>query len=583
MFSNLFYPFFAAARYWRRHISMNSRAISLKISQDNAERFGLEGSGQRFLDSLLSERQLQLMSVEIEALPRGWAAQQALRHKLQLWKNTQGRTLFVHLRLPTLRGYWVASVADSLWMEPCSSLFWMGVGVSPLFYGAILERLGIQADLVAAGSFKSFGESYTRNAPTQENRLQLEELVGSLQSQVLKQIVDARFDGKRAHTKEPEQDRSERTEDLQVLSSKKLAQMHHLMSKGALSVEELEEEDLIDGVLYRDQYENKVKTFIDRKHKPLTQSFDFWLAIERRWQRWSKKNIAILSLKGPVVEHPQSKMSIATSQVLPVLTQIEKDPSIKGVIVSIDSPGGSAIASDQIARGIQMLRRKKPVVAVMGNVAASGGYYIAASCDAIYAHSNTVTGSIGVVGGKLSLGQALGRVGVHSEVIAAGDNADFLSPLRPFSDRQRELFRALLYRTYDRFLHVVSSGRKIPVEHLEKVAQGRVWTGEQAYQHGLIDGLGGLKEALKALSQRIIGVDLAPIWIDFKPHPIQRIRNFLGVNEMIGPKFSLSSRATQGTPLLSDMLLKEAPDLVRFVWKHPHEPLLLMPDWEEYQ
>ncbi|MBM76268.1 MAG: signal peptide peptidase SppA [Proteobacteria bacterium] len=578
MLSTLLYPFFASARYWRRRLAIKSRSISLKISPENAERFGLEGSGQKFLDSLITERELQLMSVEIEALPSGWAAQQALRQKLERWKSVPGRTLFVHLRFPSLRGYWVGSIADSLWMEPCSSLFWVGVGVSPFFYGALLERLGVQADLVAAGSFKSFGESYTRSAPTQENRLQLKELVGSLQSQVLEQIVDARF--KEIDFKQLSTDQNEDSQHKREFSSfkqQKLAHLNSLMKKGALSVEELEEEGLIDGVLYRDQYEQEVRTFVNRDSKPLTQRYDFWLGIERLWKQWTRSNVVVISLKGPVVEQPQSKSSIASAQILPVLRRIEKDSSIKGVIVSIDSPGGSAIASDQIARAIQILRRKKPVIAVMGNVAASGGYYIAASCDAIYAHANTVTGSIGVVGGKLSLGQALGRIGVHSEVISAGNNADFLSPLRPFSDKQREQFRGFLYRTYDRFLHVVSSGRKIPVAQLEKVAQGRVWTGEQAYKHGLVDGVGGLKEALKALSQRIKGTKLAPVWIDFKPHPFERVRNVLG---SVGMSSSREGIRSSDNILLRE-LLREAPLLIRLVVENPQKPLLLLSDWED--
>ena len=181
------------------------------------------------------------------------------------------------------------------------------------------------------------------------------------------------------------------------------------------------------------------------------------------------------------------------------------------MVIAIDSPGGSAMASDIIWRSVELLKREKPVVAALGNVAASGGYYIASGASEIIARPSTLTGSIGVVGGKLVLGPALGKLGVSTHVIARGKNVGVDSVWKPFDDEQRARFRARLKSTYDLFLRRVSAGRRKPVSAIEPVAEGRVWTGRDAESGGLVDHLGGLEHAM-ARARQMAGLRTAQEW-----------------------------------------------------------------------
>ncbi|MEC8194515.1 MAG: signal peptide peptidase SppA, partial [Myxococcota bacterium] len=179
-------------------------------------------------------------------------------------------------------------------------------------------------------------------------------------------------------------------------------------------------------------------------------------------------------------------------EVVDTIDRLAEQDSVKAVVLAVNSPGGSALASDLIARSVQALDDRKPVVAVMGNVAASGGYYISAVAREIVAHPATITGSIGVVGGKVVLGKALARLGIHTTWMGPAPDPGLLSPEAPFSPDQRIRFRASLKRVYRRFIDVVAKGRGLDIDAVESVAQGRVWTGTQALDRGLVDRLGSL-------------------------------------------------------------------------------------------
>jgi protease-4 len=282
------------------------------------------------------------------------------------------------------------------------------------------------------------------------------------------------------------------------------------LGAGPLSAEAALARGLIDVVAYRDQLEEQLEAQMGGKLRrvPLGSyaRWSRWLADRPRIQR-GEPAVAVVHMEGPIVQGGGVAMGrrgarVVADDVIPVLDALAEDTSIGAVVLRISSPGGSAVASDLIARSVQRLTRSKPVVASFGDVSASGGYYLSAPATEIVAHPGSITGSIGVVGGKLVVGPALGRMGVHIGNIQVGPGVGMFSPWRPFDADERDRYRATLQRIYARFLAVVAAGRKQPVEAIEEVAAGRVWTGRQAMEHGLVDRLGGVDVAIDVARTR---------------------------------------------------------------------------------
>jgi protease-4 len=221
--------------------------------------------------------------------------------------------------------------------------------------------------------------------------------------------------------------------------------------------------------------------------------------------------VAVVHLQGPVILTSKgTSTAIAAHTVAPLLKKLAEDDDVGAVVLHVDSPGGSALASDILWRAVDELRRKKPVVAAFEDVAASGGYYLAAPANVIVARSGTLTGSIGVFGGKLVVGEGLRRAGVHTQEIAGAPNANCFTASHPFTDDQRLRFRASLQRVYDGFVQRVAAGRSKSIEEIEPHCRGRVWTGRAAMTRGLVDDEGDLARAI-ARAANLAGVGAADI------------------------------------------------------------------------
>jgi protease-4 len=255
-----------------------------------------------------------------------------------------------------------------------------------------------------------------------------------------------------------------------------------------------------------------------------------------------------------------------------VLDALREDPRVEAVVLYVDSPGGSALASDLIARAVVRLQGTKPVISVFGDVAASGGYYIAAPSAELIAQEGSITGSIGVVGGKIVFGEGAERLGVSSEAVTAGPNATVFSPWEPFTPQQRERFRRSLVRIYDRFVQVVAAGRKAPSDAIESVAQGRVWTGRQALERGLVDRIGGLDLAIRR-ARELAGFagSVSTVHVRFPPPRFRLLQSLLGnrgASEVL-------------EPWIAERLGKSA-DAWTLIVRHPAEPLAILPwVWED--
>lgn len=428
------------------------------------------------LDALAEDDRVRAVLLDLRGLGGGRATAQDLRAAL-LRLRQRGRLVVTHLDSVGLTELSIAAAGDRVWLTPSGDVFLTGLGVAQHFVADALALVGAQAQIMSAGAYKSFGERLTRNHPSVPHREALKHLLTGLQNDALNGIADDR--------------------------RRPVGSVQALLAASPLAPERLVEAGLIDGLAYPDQVNAELEKLLDAPARP--RSLRWWWRLSR-WDRglrgWATGGgrIEVVHLEGPVVQAGEALGGrgprIDADEVVPLLDALREDEGVRAVVLCVNSPGGSVLASDLIARAVQRLGDRRPVVALLGDVAASGGYYIAAPCAEIIARPSTITGSIGVVGGKIVLREALTRWGVHPELVAAGPDAGLLSPFFGWDRDQAERFRASLLRHYDRFLAVVAAGRGRPADQLEPFAQGRVWTGRQAVEHGLVDRLGDLPVAL---------------------------------------------------------------------------------------
>ena len=482
---------------------------------------------------MADDEHVSVVHIRLEGIPAGWASMQDLREAI-ITLNAAGKKTSVHLDQAGNGELYLASAAERVWMPPPGDLFLTGLGGRLSFLGNVLARFGIKVDMVAAGAFKSFGEPFTRSFASPANREQLQALFGDLQAQMIAAIAGGRG-------MEPDA-------------------VQALLERSPLSVYDAIDAGLIDDAVYADQVEAHLEK--------LANSDDIRLVSWRRYrrlrgmERWLSRlgqrgrAIAVVHLEGPVVLGGDGARSrrIEARAVVPVLDQLAENDSIKAVVLRVDSGGGSAVASDLIARSVERLGRTRPVIALFGNVSASGGYYLSVPAREIIARPGTITGSIGVIGGKLVVADALARQGLTADFVDVGPDVGFLGPWRPFTADQRARFEGYLERTYSAFLKVVAGGRRCPVEAIEPYAGGRVWTGQQARENGLIDHLGGLATAINRA--RLLS-DIDPgsgrvMHIDFAPSPLRTLAGNLSRGQVLNAALSLAGPQTELVSMLRE-------------------------------
>ncbi len=501
------------------------------------------------LSMMTRDPALRVVCLKISGSVGGWASARAIRRAIDQLRQ-RGVLVVAWLESVTARELYLASAADRVWLLPCAEVFLGGVGARLSFYGPALERLGLRFDVESAGAFKSFGEPFTRAFPTSENREQVTALVEDLQAVMLSGIAEGRG------------------LELEALTA--------LLGTGPLSAEEAVAAGLADGLAYPDQLPERIGDLLDGRAR--MRSFRGYLRWRRleRWLRAERRSpVVVVHLQGAIGDDPGRGVEprIVPDHVVPLLDGLRRSRRVRAVVLAVNSPGGSALASDLIARAVRRLVEAKPVVAAFGDVSASGGYYLSAPATEIVAEENTLTGSIGVVGGKLVLGEALARVGVHSEAVSAGPDAGMMAPWDPFSVDQRRRFRASLQRIYGRFLQVVAAGRRRPVRTVEPVAQGRVWSGRQALVHGLVDHLGGVDTAVSRARVLADLPDRGRVYhVYFRPPRLRRLLGRLGA--------AAGVRLTISGPLGRLLGLTAAQSrLAALVWENPMQALAVLP-WE---
>ena len=420
-----------------------------------------------------------------------WAKVEELRHAVMDFRES-GKPVIAYLEFGGDREYYLASAADKVYLQPSSPLDLTGVASYQIFVRGTLDKLGIQPDFLRIGQYKTAPSQLTEKEMTAAHREMTESINRDTYNLLVKGIAESR----------------KLTED----------EVRALMDRGPLLAAEAVDGKLVDGVAYEDELDDKVPALREDDEAVDQLEVDDY----RRSRGYAsggfrlggRPRVAVLYAVGTIVSgrggfDPTDGALVGSEAFVEEIRRIKDDSSVRAVVLRIDSPGGSTVASDVIWRELTLLRQddpKRPLVVSMGDLAASGGYYIATPADEIVAQPSTLTGSIGIFVGKLALGQGLEQIGVTTQVVTAGRNADIYSPFTPFTGEQRTRVQAFIDEFYKGFLAKVATSRKKTPQEIDALAQGRVWTGAQARERGLVDRLGGLEVAIAAAKERA-GID----------------------------------------------------------------------------
>ncbi len=416
------------------------------------------------------------------AMPGLWGTVQEIRDAIVDFKES-GKPIVAHLELGMGQAYYLATACDQVFLSPTSPLMLVGVASYELFFRDTLDKVGVEADMLAAGDYKTAINTYTESEFTPEHR----EASEGLSRDFYEQLIDGIAEG-RGMTR---------------------ARVREVIDQGPFVAADAVSLDLVDDLAYEDELLDRL--FPDEE--PGRVDFATYRRVEPESLGLATgPRIAVIYAEGRInlgsnlPDFPGSAPIVGSRTMTEAIRAARDDPSIEAIVLRIDSPGGAATAADIMWRELSLAREQKPLVASMADVAASGGYYIAAPAHAIVAQPGTLTGSIGVFSGKFAAAGAFDKLGVGVDGVTHGAQADIFSPVDRFSEAARAAMQAQVDDIYERFLEVVAEGRAMSRDEVHAVAQGRVWTGRQALVRGLVDELGGLRRAV-VLAQVQAGID----------------------------------------------------------------------------
>jgi protease-4 len=448
------------------------------------------------LDAIADEPRVHGVLLSLRGEPGGLAAAQSLRRALEAVR-ARGKAIAAWAESLDLVSLYVASAADRLWIPETGRVHSVGLRADAYYLRDLLARVDVRPEVVRIGTHKSAGEMFTNQRMSDEQREQLDAIVADHFDALVEGIAAGR--------------------------GRTTAQVREWIDRGRYTAADAREAGLVDGCAYRDELEDRLGELASRRaaapgRPPLVPARALWAlrASARSHFRAPTPRIAVLFASGAISRGERAR-GIASRAAEQMLAALAEDERVRGVVLRIDSPGGDALASDLLWRAVRELRRAKPVVASVAEVAASGGYYIASAADCVIAERSSLTGSIGVIGGKLDLSGLFARLGVGLDAVERGARAGMHSAARGFTDEERELVRSEMHALYDTFVARVAEGRGLATTAVERAAQGRVFTGGRALGLGLVDALGGPLEALAEVRRRAGLSRAEPVLVDLHP------------------------------------------------------------------
>lgn len=462
----------------------------------------LSGGLQRF-EKAGKDDDLEAVILHINSPTIGWAKLNELRTGVQKMRQ-KGRKVYAWLESADTKDYLLATACDEIILPESGMVMMPGLRAEVSFYKNLFDMLAIQPQMLRVGEFKSAAEPYSRSEMSPAFREEMEAILDDYYRQIVEMIAQSR-------KLTPEQVKAAIDVGLHTAGdAKKLGLIDRLGYED--SITELVKGDRKDAeVKYAKGYGKKK---LDTDFSGITgmaKMMNLMMGVEPTPRKSSSPKIAIINAVGPIMSGSSradifGDESMGSTTIIKAIRQARDDSTVKAIVLRVDSPGGSALASDLMWHELETLDGKKPFVVSMGDVAASGGYYIAMGADRIFAEPGTLTGSIGVVGGKLAFEKFYEKIGITTSVVQRGKNSGVLSMTTPFSDAERDAMQKMLNDIYAQFTKKAAAGRKMDHEKLEKMARGRVYTGAQALNLGLVDELGTLSDAI-AHAKKAAGLD----------------------------------------------------------------------------
>ena len=433
------------------------------------------------------DNRIKVVLLDINMSGAGWGKSEEIRDAIADFRSS-GKPVYAYMEFGMNKEYYIASACDKIYMAPPGELFITGLAADVMFFRGSLDKLGVYPDIFQIGKYKSVGDTFTRKDMSDAHR----EFMNSLLDDLFNRYVEAIATGR----------------------GKTGDQVRAIIDDAPYGAAKAKEVGLIDGSEYRDDLEKQIKTNLGYKESdPLrvVKSSQYTEVAPESLGLNEGEKIAVIYASGDIgsgqsENSPTGSQSIGSDTLSKAINDARDDQTIKAIVLRVDSPGGSGLASDVIWHAVDSAKQKKPVVVSMSDVAASGGYYISASASKILAQPSTITGSIGVVAGKPVLRGFYDWLGISNEYILRGKNAGIFRETEKFNDDERAKFEDWIKQTYyNDFIPKVAKGRNKDAAYVDSVGQGRVWTGFQGKERGLVDEFGGLDRALE------VAKDLAKI------------------------------------------------------------------------
>jgi protease-4 len=427
------------------------------------------------LEAAKTDDDIKGISILNSSSSLGLAQSKALRDKLNDFKKS-GKFIVSYADAFSQKEYYINSIADTIYLNPVGEMDFKGLSTEVMFFKEIQEKSGVKLEVIRHGKYKSAVEPFLENEMSDANREQLSALLNSAWSSIVTDIAASRKIS---------------VDTLNSIANQLAARTPEM----ALS------RKLIDKIGYEDQYHNGIRKALkvekDKEYNQVNIA-DYAKKIAQTPQKSDSNNkIAIIYAQGEIQGGEGDVNIIGEGAMRTALQEAQKDDKVKAIVIRVDSPGGSALTSELIWREIEITKKTKPIVVSMGNLAASGGYYIACNADKIIAEPSTITGSIGVFGILPNMTELSNRIGVSTSQVNTHAHSAGYSPFLPLDDKFKEVTTESVENIYSTFVNRVAIGRKMTIEQVDAVAQGRVWTGTEALKIGLVDKLGGLDLALK--------------------------------------------------------------------------------------
>ena len=450
--------------------------ILSQLFNDDSNTYGLDD----ILSSIKKAKEnedIKGIYLQANSLGTSYASLQEIRNALLDFKES-GKFVIAYADSYTQGLYYLSSAADKVLLNPKGMIEWRGIASTPLFYKDLLQKIGVEMQIFKVGTYKSAVEPFIATEMSPANREQVTTFISSIWSQVTEGVSASR--------------------NIPVDSLKAYADRMLMFYPAEESVRC----GLADTLVYRNDVRDYLKRLVDIDEDDNLSLLGLGDMINVRKNVPKDKSgniIAVYYASGEITDYPGSATSeegIVGSKVIRDLRKLKDNDDVKAVVLRVNSPGGSAFASEQIWYAVKELKTKKPVIVSMGDYAASGGYYISCGADTIVAEPTTLTGSIGIFGMVPNVKELTDKIGLSYDVVKTNKYADFGNIMRPFSEGEKALLQMMVAEGYDTFITRCAEGRHTTKEAIEKIAEGRVWTGEAAKELGLVDELGGIDIAL---------------------------------------------------------------------------------------